>query len=224
MRKTVSRFLCLCLLLTNSVCFIQAQSGRVRTSNKKSGSVKTQQTSNGAKADENSNDDVDAKKKTPILVLNARKRRAVDLSLNNDQLVWKIVKRLEQNDNLDVSYNPFYTKLEDAQEYIRKGNKSFVMLLRFYENYIKPTSGTDCTKEWTTECANEYKLEYTLLSPENGQVIKKGSVQTFFSLKADTKPLFQLFGYNCVNTSRYELGSLAVDCMTKFLLSQLNIH
>jgi hypothetical protein len=130
----------------------------------------------------------------------------------------QIARSLGKQDRLDVKFEPQKVKVEDAQAMLRAKTRTYMLLLRFEEFDDRDDSKScDVTdSKWVTS----YKMDYTLLAPE-GRIVKKRSIQTFFSCARDVKPLFELFVKNCVNRSRNTLDDSAIQCMTQHVLNDL---
>jgi len=130
----------------------------------------------------------------------------------------QIARSLGRQDRLTVKFEPQKVKVEDAQAMLRAKTGTYMLLLRFEEFDDRDDSKScDVTdSKWVTS----YKMDYTLLAPE-GRIVKKRSIQTFFSCARHVKPLFELFVKNCVNRSRNTLDDSAIQCMTQHVLNDL---
>lgn len=194
-------------------CIGLGQSGRQppKTDNSK---VKTSSTIDGVSTEGPVNKPV----KIPLWVALSRQRRLVMLPPANQFYAELIVRSLETEDRLTIDFDPRKLKLEDAQAMLRTKPKTYLLLLRFEEFDDRDDSRScDVTdSKWV----KSYKMDYTLLAPE-GRVVKKRSIQTFFSCDRNVKPLFDLFVKNCVNRSRSTLDDSAVQCMTQHVLNDL---
>jgi hypothetical protein len=156
--------------------------------------------------------------KTPLLVALWRQRRLVMLPPSNQFYAEQIVNSLRKQDRLTVEFDPQKVKVEDAQARLRAKPLTYMVLLRFEEfDDRDDTRSCDVTDP---KFVKSYKMDYTLLAPE-GRIVKKRTIQTFFSCARDAKPLFELFVKNCVNRSRSTLDDSAVQCMTQHVLDDL---
>jgi len=205
------------LLLLSFICL--AQSGRQppKTNKPKVGEPKT-----GSAIDEPStvtpSTNQNGPAKIPLLVALSRQRRLVMLPPSNQFYAEQIARSLGRQDRLAVKFEPQKVKVEDAQAMLRAKTGTYMLLLRFEEFDDRDDSKScDVTdSKWVTS----YKMDYTLLAPE-GRIVKKRSIQTFFSCARNVKPLFELFVKNCVNRSRNTLDDSAVQCMTQHVLNDL---
>ena len=200
-------------------CFCLAQSGRqsAKTNNPKVAGPKTTSQIGESTADVPSTNNA-GRPKIPLLVALSRPRRLVMLPPSNQFYAEQIAKGLGKQDRLTVEFEPQKVKVEDAQAMLRAKTQTYMLLLRFEEFDDRDDSKScDVTdSKWVTS----YKMDYTLLAPE-GRILKKRSIQTFFSCARDVKPLFELFVKNCVNRSRNTLDDSAVQCMTQHVLNDL---
>ena len=207
------------LLLLSCICL--AQSGRqpAKTNKPKVAGPKTSSQIGEATADVPSTNN-DGRAKIPLLVALSRPRRLVMLPPSNQFYAEQIARRLGKQDRLTVEFEPQKVKVEDAQAMLRAKTRTYMLLLRFEEFDDRDDSKScDVTdSKWVTS----YKMDYTLLAPE-GRILKKRSIQTFFSCARDVKPLFELFVKNCVNRSRNTLDDSAVQCMTQHVLNDLQL-
>ena len=205
------------LLLLSCICL--AQSGRqpAKTNNPKVAGPKTSSPIDEATADVPSTNNA-GRAKIPLLVALSRQRRLVMLPPSNQFYAEQIARSLGRQDRLTVEFGPQKVKVEDAQAMLRAKPRTYMLLLRFEEFDDRDDSKScDVTdSKWVTS----YKMDYTLLAPE-GRIVKKRSIQTFFSCARDAKPLFELFVKNCVNRSRNTLDDSAVQCMTQHVLNDL---
>ena len=152
----------------------------------------------------------------PLLVALSRQRRLVMLPPSNEFYAEQIARSLGKQDRLTVKFEPQKVKVEDAQAMLDAKPPTYILLLRFEELDDRDDSKS-CDKtdsKWVTS----YKMDYTLLAPE-GTIVKKRSVQTFFTCARDVKPLF--WAKNCVNRSRNSLDDSAVQCMAQHVLNDL---
>jgi len=217
MGKTRPYLILVSLLLLSCICL--AQSGRqpAKTKNPKVAGPKTSSPTDEATADVTSTNNA-GRAKTPLLVALSRQRRLVMLPPSNQFYAEQIARSLGKQDRLTVKFEPQKVKVEDAQAMLRAKTGTYMLLLRFEEfrdrNDSKSCDVTD--SKWVTS----YKMDYTLLAPE-GRIVKKRSIQTFFSCARDVKPLFELFVKNCVNRSRNTLDDSAIQCMTQHVLNDL---
>ncbi|HKE57343.1 MAG TPA: hypothetical protein VKB46_11595 [Pyrinomonadaceae bacterium] len=205
------------LLLLSCICL--AQSGRqpAKTNNPKVAEQKTSSPMDEATADVPSTNNA-GRTKIPLLVALSQQRRLVMLPPSNLFYAEQIASSLRRQDRLTVEFQPRKVKVEDAPAMLRAKARTYMLLLRFEEfddrDDSKSCAVTD--SKWVTS----YKMDYTLLAPE-GRILKKRSIQTFFSCARDVKPLFELFVKNCVNRSRNTLDASAVQCMTQQVLNDL---
>ena len=204
------------LLLLSCICL--AQSGRqpAKTNNQKVAGPKTSSPTDKATADVPS---TNAGRTTiPLLVALSRQRRLVMLPPSNEFYAEQIARSLARQDRLTVKFEPQKVKVEDAQAMLDAKTRTYILLLRFEEFDDRDDSKScDITdSKWVTS----YKMDYTLLAPE-GRVVKKRSIQTFFSCARDVKPLFELLVKNCVNRSRNTLDDSALQCMAQHVLNDL---
>ena len=206
------------LLLLSCICL--AQSGRqpAKTNNPKVNGPKTSSPIDEATAGVPSTNTA-GRAKIPLLVALSRQRRLVMLPPSNQFYAEQIARSLGRQDRLTVKFEPQKVKVEDAQAMLRAKPGTYMLLLRFEEFDDRDDSKScDVTdSKWVTS----YKMDYTLLAPE-GRIVKKRSIQTFFSCARDVKPLFELFVKNCVNRSRNTLDDSAVQCMTQHVLNDLD--
>ena len=228
MNKAFIRLLLLGIL--SFICFfpVQAQSGRVRVDKNPKPKVDVPEQSSSVSEKETSNSGFinnDREQKIPLLVMLSRQRRAAMLPASNQRFAERVSKSLQSNDRLAVTFRSEKIKREDAQKMISEGMESYVLLLRFEEfedNYVDDDGDKDKDK-----CPSDlngptsYKMEYTLLAPKTGEVIKKSAVQTTFNPTPNAKPLFEFLVKNCVNTSSNELSDKAVQCMANQVLKNL---
>lgn len=202
-----NRFYLLLVILLFLSCICLAQSGRQlpKTTNPKVAGPQTKST-------------IDGQAKIPLWVALSRQRRLVMLPQSNQFYAEQIVKSLKMVDGLTIEFDPQKLKVEDAQVLLRTKPGTYLLLLRFEElkdrDESKSCGATD--PKWVTS----YKMDYTLLAPE-GRMLKRRSIQTFFSCARNVKPLFELFVKNCVNRSRSALDDSAVQCMTQHVLNDL---
>jgi hypothetical protein len=205
------------LLLLSCICL--AQSGRqpAKTNNPKVVGPKTSSPIDEATADVPSTNNA-GRAKIPLLVALSQQRRLVMLPPSNQFYAEQIARSLGRQDRLTVEFKPQKVKVEDAPAMLRAKTRTYMLLLRFEEFDDRDDSKScDVTdSKWVTS----YKMDYTLLAPE-GRIVKKRSIQTFFSCARDVKPLFELFVKNCVNRSRNTLDDSAVQCMTQHVLNDL---
>ena len=205
------------LLLLSCICL--AQSGRqpAKTNNPKVAGPKTSSPIDEATSGVPSTNNA-GRAKIPLLVALSQQRRLVMLPPSNEFYAEQIAKSLGKQDRLTVEFDPQKVKVEDAQDMLRAKTRTYMLLLRFEEFDDRDDSKScDVTdSKWVTS----YKMDYTLLAPE-GRIVKKRSIQTFFSCARDVKPLFELFVKNCVNRSRNTLDHSAVQCMTQHVLNDL---
>ena len=205
------------LLLLSCICLAQSRRGPAKTNNPKVDGRKTSSPIDEATADVASTNNP-GRTKTPLLVALSRPRRLVMLPDSNEFYAGQIARSLAKQDQLTVTFEPQKIKVEDAQAMLRAQTGTYMLLLRFEEFDDRDDSKScDVTdSKWVTS----YKMDYTLLAPE-GRILKKRSIQTFFSCARDVKPLFELFVKNCVNRSRNTLDDSAVQCMTQHVLNDL---
>jgi len=217
MRKNRPYLLLVSLMLLSCICL--AQSGRqpAKTNNPKVAGPKTSSPIDEATADVPSTKNT-GRAKIPLLVSLSQQRRLVMLPPSNQFYAEQIARSLGRQDRLTVEFKPQKVKVEDAQAMLRAKTRTYMLLLRFEEFDDRDDSKScDVTdSKWVTS----YKMDYTLLAPE-GRIVKKRSIQTFFSCARDVKPLFELFVKNCVNRSRNTLDDSAVQCMTQHVLNDL---
>jgi len=205
------------LLLLSCICLAQSGRGPAKTNNPKVDGRKTSSPIDKATTDVASTSNT-GRAKTPLLVALSRQRRLVMLPPSNEFYAEQIAKSLGKQDRLTVEFEPQKVKVEDAQAMLRAKPGTYMLLLRFEEFDDRDDSKScDITdSKWVTS----YKMDYTLLGPE-GRIVKKRSIQTFFSCARDVKPLFELFVKNCVNRSRNTLDDSAIQCMTQTVLNDL---
>lgn len=216
MGKNRPYLLLVLLLLLSCICL--AQSGRQPA---KTGNPKVDGPEMGSSIDQASMDASTNRTglvKISLLVALSRQRRLVMLPDANQFYAEQIVKSLGTQDRLTVEFDPQKVRVEDAQTMLRAKQRTYMLLLRFEEFDDRDDSRScDVTDpKWVTS----YKMDYTLLAPE-GRIVKKRSIQTFFSCDRNVKPLFDLFVKNCVNRSRSTLDHSAVQCMTQHVLNDL---
>jgi hypothetical protein len=218
MGKNRPYLLLVSLLLLSCICL--AQSGRqpAKTNNPKIAGPKKSPVEE-ATADVPSTNNP-GRAKIPLLVTLSRQRRLVMLPPSNQFYAEQIAKSLGRQDRLTVEFEPQKITLEDAQAMLRARTGTYMLLLRFeeFEDRDDSKSCVATDSKWVTS----YQMDYTLLAPE-GRIVKKRSIQTFFSCARDAKPLFELFVKNCVNRSRSTLDDSAVQCMTQHVLNDLYI-
>ena len=217
MGKNFSCLLLVSLLLLSYICLAQSRRGPAQTNKPKVDGPKTSSPIDEATADVASTNNP-GRAKTPLLVALSRPRRLVMLPPSNEFYAEQIARSLGRQDRLNVKFEPQKVKVEDAQAMLRAKPGTYMLLLRFEEFDDRDDSKScDVTdSKWVTS----YKMDYTLLAPE-GRILKKRSIQTFFSCARDVKPLFELFVKNCVNRSRNTLDDSAVQCMTQHVLNDL---
>ena len=222
MAKAWANLLLISLLFSGCLCPVPAQSGRgTRTKTNDPGAPRTK--SSAAIKDE-ATPNADAIKDAgqppiPLLVMLSRNRRLVMLPDSNQNYAYRVVKSLQREDRLSPRFDPQKIKVEDAQKMLRAGMRTYLLLLRFEEFNDRDEYEKSCRSD--SEGVTSYKMDYTLLAPDGGAVVKQRSIQTFFSRAAHAKPLFGLFVKNCVNTSRHSLEDSAVQCMTRHVLTDL---
>jgi hypothetical protein len=217
MGKNCPFLLLVSLLLLSCVCLGQSGRGRAKTNNPKVDGSKTSSPIDKATADVASTNNP-GQAKTPLLVALSRPRRLVMLPPSNQFYAERIAKSLAKQDRLTVEFEPQKVKVEDAQATLRPKTGTYILLLRFEEIDDRDDSKSCGVTDF--ERVTSYKMDYTLLAPE-GRIVKKRSIQTFFSCARDVKPLFKLFVTNCVNRSRSTLDDSAVQCMTQHVLDDL---
>lgn len=217
MGKNCPILLLVSLLLLSCICLAQSGRGPAKTNNPKVDGPKTSSPIDEATANVASTNNP-GPAKTPLLVALSRQRRLVMLPPSNQFYAEQIARSLGKEDRLTVKFEPQKVKVEDAQAMLRATPGTYMLLLRFEEFDDRDDSKScDVTdSKWVTS----YKMDYTLLAPE-GRVVKKRSIQTFFTCARDVKPLFDLFVKNCVNRSRNTLDDSAVQCMTQHVLNDL---
>ena len=217
MGKNCPFLLLVSLLLLSCICLAQSRRGPAKTKNPKADGATTPSPIDEATADVAATNNP-GRAKTPLLVVLSRPRRLVMLPRSNMFYAEQIARSLARQDRLTVKFEPQKVKVEDAQAMLRANTRTYMLLLRFEEFDDRDDSKScDVTdSKWVTS----YKMDYTLLAPE-GRIIKKRSIQTFFSCARDVKPLFELFVKNCVNRSRNTLDDSAVQCMTQHVLDDL---
>jgi hypothetical protein len=218
MRKNCPFLLLVSLLLFSCICLAQSGRRSAETNNPKVDGRKTSSPTDEPTADVASTNNA-GRAKTQLLVALSRQRRLVMLPPSNEFYAGQIAKSLGRQDQLTVKFEPQKVKIEDAQAMLRAKPGTYMLLLRFEElddrDDSKSCDATD--SKWVTS----YKMDYTLLGPE-GRIVKKRSIQTFFTCARDVKPLFDLFVKNCVNRSRNTLDDSAVQCMTQHVLNDLS--
>ena len=205
------------LLLLSCICLAQSRRGPAKTNNPKVDAPKTSSPIDAVTADVASTNNA-GRAKTPLLVALSRPRRLVMLPPSNQFYAEQIARSLGRQDRLTVTFEPQKVKVEDAQAMLRAKPGTYMLLLRFEEFDDRDDSKScDVTdSKWV----KSYKMDYTLLAPE-GRIIKKRSIQTFFTCARDVKPLFDLFVKNCANRSRNTLDDSAVQCMAQHVLNDL---
>jgi len=198
MGKNCPILLLVSLLLLSCICLAQSRRGPAKTNNPKVDGPKTSSPTDEATADLASTNNP-GRAKIPLLVALSRQRRLVMLPPSNQFYAELIARSLGRQDRLTVKFEPQKVKVEDAQAMLRSKTGTYMLLLRFEEFDDRDDSKScDVTdSKWVTS----YKMDYTLLAPE-GRIVKKRSIQTFFSCARNVKPLFELFVKNCVNRSR----------------------
>jgi hypothetical protein len=206
------------LLLLSCICLAQSGRQSAKTKNPKVAGQKPSSPIVEATADVPSTNA--GRAKIPLLVALSRPRRLVMLPPSNQFYAEQIARSLGKQDRLTVEFEPQRVKVEDAPAMLRARTRTYMLLLRFEEFDDRDDSKScDVTdSKWVTS----YKMDYTLLAPE-GHILKKRSIQTFFSCARDVKPLFELFVKNCVNRSRNTLDDSAVQCMTQHVLNDLRL-
>jgi len=217
MGKNCPILLLVSLLLLSCICLAQSRRGPAKTNNPKVDGPKTSSPIDEPTADVASTNNP-GRTKTPLLVALSRQRRLVMLPPSNEFYAEQIARSLGRQDRLTVKFEPQKVKVEDAQAMLRAKPGTYMLLLRFEEFDDRDDSKScDVTdSKWVTS----YKMDYMLLGPE-GRIVKKRSIQTFFSCARDVKPLFDLFVKNCVNRSRNTLDDSAIQCMTQHVLNDL---
>ena len=217
MNKNSPFLLLVSLLLLSCICLGQSGRGPAKTNNPKVDGPKTSSPIDKATTDVASTNNP-GRAKIPLLVALSRPRRLVMLPPSNEFYAELIARSLGRQDRLTVTFEPQKVKVEDAQAMLRAKTETYMLLLRFEEFDDRDDSKTcDVTdSKWVTS----YKMDYTLLSPE-GSILKKRSIQTFFSCARNVKPFIELFVKNCVNRSRNTLDDSAVQCMTQHVLNDL---
>jgi len=217
MGKNCPILLLVSLLLLSCICLAQSRRGPAKTNNPKVDGPKTSSPTDEATADLASTNNP-GRAKIPLLVALSRQRRLVMLPPSNQFYAEQIARNLGRQDRLTVKFEPQKVKVEDAQAMLRAKTGTYMLLLRFEEFDDRDDSKScDVTdSKWVTS----YKMDYTLLAPE-GRIVKKRSIQTFFSCARHVKPLFELFVKNCVNRSRNTLDDSAIQCMTQHVLNDL---
>jgi hypothetical protein len=217
MGKNCPFLLLVSLLLLSCVCLAQSRRGPAKTNDPKVDGRKTSSPIDEATADVASTNNA-GRAKTPLLVALSRPRHLVMLPPSNEFYAEQIARSLGRQDRLTVKFDPQKVKVEDAQAMLRAKPGTYMLLLRFEEFDDRDNSRScDVTdSKWVTS----YKMDYVLLGPE-GRIVRKRSIQTFFTCARDVKPLFELFVKNCVNRSRNTLDDSAIQCMTQSVLSDL---
>ena len=218
MGKNFSCLLLVSLLLLSCICLAQSRRGPAQTNKPKVDGTKTPSPI-AEKTAELASTNNPGLAKTPLLVALSRPRRLVMLPPSNRFYAEQIAKSLGKQDRLTVKFEPQKIKVEDAQAMLRAQTGTYMLLLRFEEFDDRDDSKScDVTdSKWVTS----YKMDYTLLAPE-GRIVRKRSIQTFFSCAREVKPLFELLVTNCVNRSRNTLDDSAVQCMTQHVLDDLH--
>jgi len=217
MGKNCPFLLLVLLLLLSCICLAQSRRGPAKANNPKVDRPTTSSPMDQATDDVSSTNNR-GRAKTPLLVALSRPRRLVMLPPSNQFYAEQIARSLARHDRLTVKFEPQKVKVEDAQAMLRAKPGTYMLLLRFEEFDDRDDSKScDVTdSKWVTS----YKMDYTLLASE-GRIVKKRSIQTFFSCARDVKPLFELFVTNCVNRSRNTLDDSAIQCMTQHVLNDL---
>ena len=217
MGKNRPYLLLVSLMLLSCICLAQSRRGPAKTNNPKVDGPKTSSPIDDATADVASTNNA-GRAKLSLVVALSRQRRLVMLPPSNQFYAEQIARSLGRQDRLTVEFEPQKVKVEDAQAMLRAKTRTYMLLLRFEEFDDRDDSKScDVTdSKWVTS----YKMDYTLLAPE-GRIVKKRSIQTFFSCARDVKPLFELFVKNCVNRSRNTLDDSAIQCMTQHVLNDL---
>ncbi|HXQ32971.1 MAG TPA: hypothetical protein VN843_02995 [Anaerolineales bacterium] len=217
MGKNCPFLLLVSLLLLSCICLAQSGRGPAKTRNPKVDRPKTSSPIDEATADIASTNNP-GRAKIPLLIALSRPRRLVMLPASNQFYAEQIARSLGRQDRLTVTFEPQKIKVEDAQDMLRAKTGTYMLLLRFEEfddrDDSKSCGVTD--SKWVTS----YKMDYTLLAPE-GRIVKKRSIQTFFSCARNVKPFFELFVKNCVNRSRNTLDDSAIQCLTQHVLNDL---
>ena len=217
MGKNCPFLLLVSLLLLSCICLAQSRRGPAKTNNPKIDGRKTSSPIDEATADVASTNNP-GRTKTPLLVALSRQRRLVMLPPSNEFYAEQIARSLGRQDRLTVKFEPQKIKVEDAQAMLRAKPGTYMLLLRFEEFDDRDDSKScDVTD---SKRVTSFKMDYTMLNPE-GRIVKKRSIQTFFSCARDVKPLFELFVKNCVNRSRNTLNDSAIQCMTQHVLNDL---
>src|SRR6185369_15253873 len=217
MGKSFPFLLPVSVLLLSCICLAQSRRGPAKTNNPKVDGPRTSSPIDKVTADVASTNNP-GRAKTPLLVALSRPRRLVMLPASNEFYAGQIARSLAKQDQLTVTFEPQKIKVEDAKAMLRAKTRTYMLLLRFEEIDDRDNSKScDVTdSKWVTS----YKMDYTLLAPE-GRIVKKRSIQTFFSCARDVKPLFEFLVKNCVNRSRNTLDDSAVQCMTQHVLNDL---
>lgn len=159
-----------------------------------------------------------ARAKTRLWVALSRPRRLVMLPDSNQFYAAQIARSLASEARLDVEFDPHKVKVEDAQLMLRSKPRTYMLLLRFEEIDDRDDSRSCDVSD--PKRVTSYKMDYTLLSPE-GKIVKKRSIQTFFSCARNAKPLFEFLVKNCVNRSRNTLDDSATQCMAQHVYNDL---
>jgi hypothetical protein len=217
MGKNCPFLLLVLLLLLSCICLAQSRRGPAKANNPKVDRPTTSSPMDQATDDVSSTNNR-GRAKTPLLVALSRPRRLVMLPPSNQFYAEQIARSLARHDRLTVKFEPQKVKVEDAQAMLRAKPGTYMLLLRFEELDDRDDSKScDVTdSKWVTS----YKMDYTLLASE-GRIVKKRSIQTFFSCARNVKPLFELFVKNCLNRSRNTLDDSAIQCMTQHVLNDL---
>jgi len=217
MGKSFPFLLPVSVLLLSCICLAQSRRGPAKTNNPKVDGPRTSSPIDAVTADVASTNNP-GRAKTPLLVALSRPRRLVMLPASNEFYAGQIARSLGKQDQLTVTFEPQKIKVEDAQAMLRAKTGTYMLLLRFEE--IDDRDDSKSCDVTDSKRVTSYKMDYTMLNPE-GRIVKKRSIQTFFSCARNVKPLFDLFVTNCVNRSRNTLDDSAVQCMTQHVLNDL---
>ena len=217
MGKSIPFLLLVSLLLLSCICLAQSGRGRAKTNNPKVDAPRTSSPIDPVTADAASTNKP-GRAKTPLLVALSRPRHLVMLPASNEFYAGQIARSLGKQDQLTVTFEPQKIKVEDAQAMLRAKTGTYMLLLRFEE--IDDRDDTKSCDPTDSKWVKSFKMDYTLLNPE-GRILKKRSIQTFFSCARNVKPLFNLFVTNCLNRSRNALDDSAIQCMTQHVLNDL---
>jgi hypothetical protein len=216
MGKTYAGLLFAALLFATCICLVTAQSGRAPREKTNNPGV----TATDAKAPPDVTAVKDAgQPKIPLLVMLSRGRRLVMLPPTNEIQAERIARSLERDAHLSVRFDPRKIKLEDAQTMLRAEPRTYLLLLRF-EEFDDRDNSNSCAPD-SGRMVKSFKMDYTLLAPGGGRVVKPKSIQTFFSCDRNAKPLPGPFVKNCLNRSRDDLDDSAVQCMTGHVVANL---